>query len=114
MSLDLDLCRNILIAVAAAGDAGGVSAEQVDGADRDAAQAQFQLLVDAGLAHGVDPTESDPQALAALTPAGREFLRLARNETLWARVKSELAGPGRFPDLKAVRARLLEWAQFSF
>lgn len=110
MSLDLDLCRRLLDAAAQAGDA-GAGADAVPEAEPTRVAAQVALLIAAGLAK---EDAGDEARLGGLTPAGREFLRLARNEALWSRVKRELAGPGRSPDLGAIRARLLEWAQFSF
>lgn len=107
MSIDLNLCRDILAAVAGRAEDGTDSATASS-----RAQPELEALFAAGLLKlGTD--EAGAAMAESVTASGREFLRLAGNEVLWKRVGGELAATGRPVTLDMVRARLLEWAQFS-
>lgn len=112
MAVDLNLCREILIAAGEQADRGPVGAARFAPAEPQTVDAQIEALVAAGLVSASRP--GCTLGVEALTASGREFLRLARNDVLWKRVNGELGGSGQEVTLQMVRARLLEWAQFSF
>ena len=107
---DLDLCRRIVMERSALDAKQPWSADAITSHDNDMVWEQCLQLRDDGLI----VVDEQQRHVVALTSAGREFLRLSRNDTLWARVKSEFATSPEPVTLTMVRARLLEWAQFSF
>ena len=114
MRTDLDLCRNILRALDAKADRQDIELAGLAGAaGPERVREQLALLMEAGLVHG-DAADAEPGRVRGLNHAGREFLRLASNDILWQRALGELAAGGAPVTLAMVRARLLEWSQFSF
>ena len=116
MSLNLDLCRRFLIALDAGANDGERDAQLTGCGGSDNLETQIRLLTEAGLVRSLATESATVPADGpgvALTPSGREFLRLTRNDAIWKRACSELAA-GKAPvTLQAVRARVLEWGQFS-
>lgn len=115
INAELELCRDLLRALDTQPEGqhfdptarfGDASEQQV--------REQLRALLDAGLVRS-DAGDVEPSArISGLSHSGREFLRLARNDTLWQRVRAELASGDMPISLDMVRARLLEWGQFSF
>ncbi len=117
MSVDLDLCRELLRALDAHPDEQPFDpASPLGDSSEPARREQLAALLAAGLVRTVAAADDGEPAgrIVGLSHSGREFLRLARNDTLWRRVHNELASGGAPVTLEMVRARLLEWGQFSF
>jgi hypothetical protein len=87
MKPDLNLMRRIVLAVEDAPDGVAHNQPAFDGYSRDQVGYHIYLLVEKGLARGIDVTNSgniDPQFLiTGLTPNGHDFAGLARDETRW-------------------------------
>jgi hypothetical protein len=84
---DLDLIREIVLAVEDRPAAGATGDIQIDGHTPGEVGYHSYLLVDAGLAKGVDVTtmgDSLPQwRILHLTSAGHDFADAARSESTW-------------------------------
>ena len=98
MTKDLDLVRNLL-----------VRAEAPEGFSTTDAKMVYhvRLLKEAGLVHAVvTPGKWKGRftlgILKRLTPQGRQFLSVARNETIWARAKRDFIRPGIFFSLRLI------------
>src|SRR5262245_43162701 len=109
MRRDLDLIRKILLTVEDL-PTGNVPEEiEIEGYTEEQIGYHSYLLVDSGLAKGVDigaVGDTSPNwQLIHLTSAGHEFAEAARNETSWNKAKSivkEKAGGATLDILKEV------------
>ena len=96
MKLDLDLLRTILLQ---AEDSGPGPASAIEDHTSDQGGYHAHLLIEAGLARGVDVTNllsTEPQGLiTGLTWAGHEFAELARDKMKWDTTMAALKSSGR-------------------
>jgi Hypothetical protein (DUF2513) len=98
MKLDLNLMRGIVLAVE---DTAGLVAHNqpsVDGYSRDQIGYHIHVLIERGLARGINVTNmgnADPQALiTGLTAEGHEFAGLARDDDRWRNATAVAEGAG--------------------
>lgn len=99
MKRDMDLCRQILLAVEAADRHALRSGSlEIEGFDQDAIKYNAMLLVQAELIEGkvIESISSRiPSAmLSNLSWEGHEFLDAVRSDTVWAGTKEKLAKVG--------------------
>jgi hypothetical protein len=104
MKLDLDLLRTILLEAEDSGQS-PISATEARASDEVGYHAH--LLIEAGLARGVDVTNMSSTAqqglITGLTWAGHEFAELARDNTKWEATMAAVKAAGRpltFDELK--------------
>lgn len=100
MKRDMDLIRKLLLYLEEMDPYNREVPIRIDGYGLDQIEYHGYLLVDAGLATGVDRTTFENRQpeyfLTGLTWAGHEFLDAARNETNWKKAKEKFAGVGGF------------------
>jgi hypothetical protein len=97
MKRDMDLIRKMLLAIEA--HASGFAPElKIEGYTPGQIGYHAYLIVDAGLASGVDMTNtgsSSPEwEITYLTAAGHDFTESARNEFVWNEVREEMRKKG--------------------
>lgn len=91
MKRDMDLIRKIVLAVEDRPPGSAVDQIQIDGYTEQQIGYHSYLVVDSGLAQGID-TQSLADVLPSwlilhLTSAGHDFADAARNETTWNKAK---------------------------
>jgi hypothetical protein len=94
MKRDMDLIRKIVLAIEDGEHAQADHPLKIDGASESAIGYHAYLLVDAGLAEGIDATtrgsDGPEYILTHLTWAGHEFADACRNETVWNQAKAKV------------------------
>jgi hypothetical protein len=108
MKCDFDLLRQILLVTE---NPRMASALAVEGHTSDEVGYHGHLLIEAGLARGVDVTNLSspaPQGLiTGLTWAGHEFAELARDDAAWKRVMAALRADGRAITFEEIKRHLM-------
>lgn len=94
MKRDFDLIRKLILTIE--DDSQNVSFIEINGYSKDQIGYHAYLLVDAGLAKGIDVTtihDALPQwQVLHLTSAGHDFADTARNESIWQKAKEIVKG----------------------
>ena len=94
---DMDLVRDILLQVEQSGDVSKLEIE-VDDIDKTVFGYHQHIIIDAGLAEGVDQTNlghTNPQArITSPTWKGHEFLDAARDPSTWENAKDRAGKVG--------------------
>lgn len=117
MKRDMDLVREILIAVESRESAGQASDFlTIPGHDEREVAAHVQIMVDAGLVEAAifdSQQEDDPLGaiVSRLTWKGHDFLENSRDSKLWAKAKSVLAEKGVGMTIDALMFALKDLAQ---
>ncbi len=97
MKRDMDLIREILLQVEQSTDVSRLEIEVGD-IDKIVIGYHQHIIIDAGLAEGVDQTnlgDTNPQAkIASLTWKGHEFLDAARDPSTWENAKDRAGKVG--------------------
>jgi hypothetical protein len=108
MKRNLDLLRHILLVTE---NRQMASTAAVEGYTSDDIGYHNHLLIEAGLARGVDVTNLSspaPQGLiTGLTWAGHEFVELARDDAKWRRVMEALRADGRTVTFEEIKRHLM-------
>ena len=94
MKRDMDLWRKILRSVEAREDTGDPVWAELEGYTDDQIGFHVKLLIDAGLLEGEDRGGGGDRYCyyhRCLTNEGYNFLDAAKNDTLWNKVKAEIA-----------------------
>lgn len=117
MRRDMELIRKMLIAIEDNPSGWAPDRFQIEGYSDDVIGYHAYLLVDAGLARGIDMTSSASTApeyhVQTLTWVGHEFCQAAREDTRWKkamRVVAEKGGAITFEVLKELLVSLMRGA----
>lgn len=98
MKRDLDLIRKIVLTIEDHQHGRAPRAIEVDGYTDEQIGYHSYLIVDAGLADGIDATCMDNKSpewiITHLTSAGHDFADAIRNDTVWSKTKSKLVQVG--------------------
>lgn len=112
MERDMNLVREILLALEAHEHGHAPESLSIDGYSEDQIGFHVHLMGQAGLVRAIDaPTfgNPSPQALAdSLTWEGYDFLERARNPTIWKRAMEKVAAAGAGVTIDIVKAVLLQ------
>jgi Hypothetical protein (DUF2513) len=110
---DMDLIRQIALRIEASPTASAPDDMTFDGYTDEQVAYHQHLMMEAGLAHGIDLSDlnsAGPAAqLTSLTWQGHEFAEAARPDTLWAKAKRfviDKGGPMTLSILQAVLKKL--------
>ena len=113
MKRDIDLYRKILLSVEAREGTVGPEEVEIEGYTEGQIGYHAKLLADQGLLEGQDITglgvSTHHYAPRCLTYAGHDFLKAARDDTLWEKVKAEVAAKGLPVTLEVIKSVLLSW-----
>jgi hypothetical protein len=98
MKRDMDLVRSILLEIEARGDPELRNVPFIQGYDEGVVTSHVALLLDAGLASGIDASTMDGQDYMeiGMTWAGYEFLDNVRDPEIWRTTKTGAAKLGSF------------------
>jgi hypothetical protein len=106
MKRNLDLIRKIVLSVEEHPHGYAPADLKFDGYDDETVGYHGFLLVDAGLAEGIDVaglgSESPAYHVHRLTSAGHDFADAVRNDTVWNKTKTKLADVGSGVSLQVV------------
>ncbi|MDB5971361.1 MAG: Uncharacterized protein JWQ90_3811 [Hydrocarboniphaga sp.] len=112
MKRDMDLARQILLAIEGQEDADGSSwfALEFEGVSDKSVSHHIRLLHEAGLLDAIDlSTMAGPEwRPKSLTWAGHEFLDAARDETLWNKAKALVISKTGSLGFEALKIALIE------
>lgn len=110
MKRDMELIREILLAIEANGSTQGTIDLQIPGRDSETVSYHVKLLAQAGL---VDATDLSTMhgfewAPRSLTRTGHEFLDAARNDTVWQKAMAKLKGQAASVPFEVVKAVVIQ------
>jgi len=98
MKRNMDLVRQILLALEAHEDPAGMANVEIEGQDHAEVNCHLTIMVEASLIYGQEYThETVDDTLwmyVRLTWKGHEFVNAARDDKRWAEVKAQLAAVG--------------------
>jgi DNA-binding transcriptional ArsR family regulator len=114
MKRDIDLARQILLAIEENPDADGNGCVdvQVKGHDERNISYHIMLLSEAGLVEARDASDSEGLCWMAmrLTHDGHEFLDTSREEGIWQKAKKAVAEKAGGVSLDVIKALLVKWS----
>jgi hypothetical protein len=118
MKRDMDLVRQILIAIEDHEHGFAPEVIEVPGYTEETVGYHLVLMAEAGLIRASDTTsfgEQSPSALPErLTWAGHEFIANARNERVWAKVKATVMAKGGSVSFEVLKFLVVETAKSYF
>ncbi len=106
MKRDLELIREILLAVEAANDPRGSPMPEIDGTEPYVIAHHIGLLEEAGYVTAQNASTQDRRNFhwIHLTWQGHEFLDALRDETVWKKVKAKVTSAGGSLSFELVKA----------
>lgn len=105
MERDMDLCREILLAIEAAPFANMFDSIEVEGYSAEQIYYHIWLLYSARLLDAVDASSMDGPRWHArkMTMAGHEFLEMARNQGNWKKAKEFIVQKGQTLSIESLK-----------
>lgn len=116
MKRDMDLIREVLLAIETSPKTQGLIELDLPGHDDELVSYQVKLLAEAGLIEATNLSHSRGFSWKprSLTWAGHEFLDAARNDTVWNKAMTKLKGQAASVPFEVLKAVVMQTCKETF